>query len=1045
MRRFQFISAIAIIITIILMPIILWHISPSTTLNISIIDKTVPSSDFREHKGLVWILNNKKIINAKTNKPFFYNKDYYGFHPQKNNVFTTSNYSNSGEKVDLIYITDTYGVYDSDFGKLNERGERSQLIYGGINSNEIEAIRNPTYMGSTLIAEFNTFATPTKLDQRKELYDLLGLKWSGWIGRYFNNLEKGVEVPDWAIENYEKNYNTQWAFKKGGLIFVNENDSIIIIEDKDLLLKGVDFELTKKGSDFFNKNLKVKYDYWFDIVETSLISNTLANYNIKLSDSALRVLEENGIPTEFPAVIRQENSQYVSYYFAGDYSDYPDTPNFYKLKNWPKIMEKAPLPRTDAFFWKAYVPMMNKILHETKINAKASTQVNQNIASIENIHMVSKTNDTMLQVYSNKKWEDLFIKGVNLGMALPGKWFTDFPKYEDVYMNWFKDISEMNANTIRVYTLMDPSFYRALLKYNDNNPENPLWLLQEFWPEEHPKDNDYLRDEYIDDFFKEIEYGIDAIHGNASISERKGRAYGRYNADVSKYVIGLLVGRELEPEEVFSTNSKSSKNNFRGEYIQVKNSSPTEVWIAMSCDYLIKYQTEKYSWQHPVAIVSWPTLDVINHDSEWNLYGLPEYNDRESIDIRNFSVTENFKAGLFGAYHIYPNYPDFMNNTLEYAKYYDDDGSFRYGGYLKQFIEVHTGYPALVAEFGLANGMGNAHYNPDGYNHGAMTEKQQGEGIVRMMKSIKNENYAGGVIFEWMDEWAKKTWTTEPFIIPYEHNVFWHNAMDPEQNYGILAIESIKPETSQLSMAGKNIIKTAQFSADATFVYIDIETTSKLDLSDSKLLIGLDTYNIDKGTLLYSPELNIKAPTGMEFLVEFSNENASLLTIPDYNISKYKFASSKNPNTEFERIMPIINSKRITKDGRIIPEIRNDNSHLNKGNFDESFYHWNQNNNTIHLRLPWTLLNITDPTTHSVLDDNRAFSGYPARDTFKTTITDGIRFTFILLNQNNVVDTLPNDLAQIPPAFLWESWGEPDYRIRLKKSFYIIQEYFKND
>lgn len=34
---------------------------------------------------------------------------------------------------------------------------------------------------------------------------------------------------------------------------------------------------------------------------------------------------------------------------------------------------------------------------------------------------------------------------------------------------------------------------------------------------------------------------------------------------------------------------------------------------------------------------------------------------------------------------------------------------------------------ALVAEFGLATGMGNAHWNPDGYHHGLTKAKRPGQ------------------------------------------------------------------------------------------------------------------------------------------------------------------------------------------------------------------------------------------------------------------------------------------------------------------------------
>lgn len=181
----------------------------------------------------------------------------------------------------------------------------------------------------------------------------------------------------------------------------------------------------------------------------------------------------------------------------------------------------------------------------------------------------------------------------------------------------------------------------------------------------------------------------------------------------------------LLPPEFYSALKYYNENNINKqlylfqEIWPEENASPTEGWLAMNCNYVVKYENEKYNAQHPVAIVSWPTLDPVEHDSEWNVSGDKslEYNDKVSVNINNIRREEKNKAGFFGAYHIYPNYPDFMNNEPKYDNYSDDEGRFRYGGYLKEFIEGHKKYPALVAEFGLATGMGNAHTSPDGYNH----------------------------------------------------------------------------------------------------------------------------------------------------------------------------------------------------------------------------------------------------------------------------------------------------------------------------------------
>jgi len=84
-------------------------------------------------------------------------------------------------------------------------------------------------------------------------------------------------------------------------------------------------------------------------------------------------------------------------------------------------------------------------------------------------------------------WLKIFVKGENIGAALPGRWFTEFPGNEQVYLDWLEKIGQMRANSIRVYTLLPPEFYRASLYYNIKHPHEPLWLFQEIWPEENPE------------------------------------------------------------------------------------------------------------------------------------------------------------------------------------------------------------------------------------------------------------------------------------------------------------------------------------------------------------------------------------------------------------------------------------------------------------------------------------------------------------------------------------------------------------------------------
>ncbi len=550
---------------------------------------------------------------------------------------------------------------------------------------------------------------------------------------------------------------------------------------------------------------------------------------------------------------------------------------------------------------------------------------------------VRTTNDSF-EFYIDGGWEEQFIKGVNIGSSTPGKWFTQFEKSEEFYINWLNQIADMNANTVRIYTLLPPQFYTAFAYYNEQNPDKPLWLYQEIWPEENPADDDYLAEEYNAEYLREIEYVVDALNGNANIPYRFGRAYGIYTSDVSPYVVGYLVGRELEPEEVISTNEKNEDYGYKGKYLYAADdASPTEAWLAMCCDYLLEYEEDEYNWQHPVGIVSWPTLDIAEHDSEWNEAEDKDkqYNDRVSVDINNIKMMDTLIAGFLSISYL-SNYR-FMNMKLNTLNTWMSRCQIR--RILTEFMSTHSDYPALVAEFGISTGAGNAHSNPDGYNHGGLSEEEQAEGIIRMMEAIKNENYAGGIIFEWADEWAKKTWTTEPYIIPFERNVLWHNVLDPEQNYGIIAMESGAIRSDEYTVYGDGGIEHVDLSMDEEYLYIELELMNKVDFINEEIFIGIDTYDRHLGEFKYSKEYYVYSPSGMEFVINLNNiYDAKLQVIPSYNTSNGTYKSMVSVDGIYEDINVLVNAYVVTKDGTQIDAIYENNSILDYGSFNNNTF-----------------------------------------------------------------------------------------------------------
>ncbi|WML49753.1 hypothetical protein RCG23_07370 [Neobacillus sp. PS3-34] len=217
-------------------PFWLWRVEHSKNLNVLIVDKTVPDKTYREHQGLVWVLNNEKYIKSNQ-KEYSLDKDYRGFKPNNNNKYKIADLPDNLNKYDVIYLTDQYGVYKQEFFGKNKTGKRSESLYGGLQSEEVDKIENALMKksGKTLIAEFNTFGSPTSEKVRTKISNLLNLDWSGWIGRYFTDLNS-IEVPEWVKKKYE--VNKKWNFSGGGFILVNQNDFVVVIGQKDLMGRG---------------------------------------------------------------------------------------------------------------------------------------------------------------------------------------------------------------------------------------------------------------------------------------------------------------------------------------------------------------------------------------------------------------------------------------------------------------------------------------------------------------------------------------------------------------------------------------------------------------------------------------------------------------------------------------------------------------------------------------------------------------------------------------------------------------------------------------
>jgi len=126
-------------------------------------------------------------------------------------------------------------------------------------------------------------------------------------------------------------------------------------------------------------------------------------------------------------------------------------------------------------------------------------------------------------------------------------------------------------------------------------------------------------------------------------------------------------------------------------------------------------------------------------------------------------------------------------------------------------------------------------------------------------------------------------------------------------------------------------------------------------------------------------------------------------------------------------MIQLTNRKSVSKENIIVQEINVNISRLGVGAFKNNQNQVYYNGNVLHVRLPYGLLAISDPSSRQVLFDTRSFLP-TAEDQIGTRTTDTI--TFSLPSENLTVHYKP------------ANWEEPTYIERYKEGFETIANYF---
>ena len=437
----------------------------------------------------------------------------------------------------------------------------------------------------------------------------------------------------------------------------------------------------------------------------------------------------------------------------------------------------------------------------------------------------------------------------------------------------------------------------------------------------------------------------------------------------------------------------------------------------------------------PVSFINWPTTDPLSHPYE----PLAD-EDRVAIDANHVRPEPAWDGGYFASYHAYPYYPDFQRFEPALLEY-ESQGRFDpYAGYLAMMREHHAGLPVVVAEYGVPGGMGQAHRGPLGRDQGAHAEQDQMILNAEMMEVIRTEELAGGLVFEWADEWFKPTWNTVDLEQPADRRGLWSNAYNAESHYGLVAIEpglgnhvvvdgllgDWEAVDATTILTGDGAVRQVLGTHDAAYLYLGLRLASE---SIAEIAIGFDVLDGESGGLpdtdgLY-PESDYAWVLGpglqAQALVRASNDPFGVrygLLAGYFPAESADFVDGSRAWNEIRLltsnplVVPVTGAE-IPAESFGVGQLVHGSTDPNDAAFD-SRATWYRTGDTVELRVPYASIGISDPSSLQAL---RVHSDGAV--TFETFDSVGI-------------SVVAEGREHRTAGYGWARWDRVDWRQRLK-------------
>jgi hypothetical protein len=273
----------------------------------------------------------------------------------------------------------------------------------------------------------------------------------------------------------------------------------------------------------------------------------------------------------------------------------------------------------------------------------------------------------------------------------------------------------------------------------------------------------------------------------------------------------------------------------------------------------------------------------------------------------------------------------------------------------------------------------------------------------------------------------------------------------PEQNYGLMAA---RPASLALTLDGRDddwtaeidlaraaigsgvagealpwatlLPQSASAAVDEAYLWIVLRTLGQgtpLDRSKVHFRLAIDSYAPERGERALPRPGPAEVATGIEFLVDIGPGESRIRVTEPYepyaHLDGGDLASPLTPSGRFAPLLFETNRERIARDGRRFPAEVIERGLLKEG------VDYVVGDGVLEVRIPWTLLNVSDPSSRRVLHQVGTRG-----DELGTTVTDGFRL-YAFTSDPSRPEAPPISTVG-PVEFTWPGWEAPRYRLEPK-------------